>query len=290
MLERERTRAARSSEFTAEVLTSFVRNRLIDEVYLPLVGANLAKQLGAAGENKRTDLMGMLLLVSPPGYGKTTLMEYVASKLGLVFMKVNGPALGHEVTSLDPGRGAERHRAPGGREDQPRLRDGQQRDALPRRHPAHEPGAAPEVHLAVRRPAPHRGRVEGPDAHLRPARQEVLRRDGGQPVHRDGRALPDPGHARQPRRHLQPRRHPRRQGGRSSRSSYIENALTSNAVLAPLATREPGGRPQAHPHGAGRGRPAHGELVARLLGARRSQEIIAVLPAAVPACSRCCSR
>ncbi|HYQ14686.1 MAG TPA: AAA family ATPase, partial [Polyangiaceae bacterium] len=41
-------------------------------------------------------------LVSPPGYGKTTLMEYVASKLGLVFMKVNGPALGTDVHSLDP--------------------------------------------------------------------------------------------------------------------------------------------------------------------------------------------
>ena len=81
------------------MLTSFVRNRLIDEVYLPLVGANLAKQLGAAGENKRTDLMGLLLLVSPPGYGKTTLMEYVASRLGLVFVKVNGPALGHDGAS-----------------------------------------------------------------------------------------------------------------------------------------------------------------------------------------------
>ena len=46
--------------------------------------------------------MGLLLLISPPGYGKTTLMEYVAGLLGLVFMKVNGPALGHEVTSLDP--------------------------------------------------------------------------------------------------------------------------------------------------------------------------------------------
>jgi replication-associated recombination protein RarA len=46
--------------------------------------------------------MGLLLLISPPGYGKTTLMEYVANRLGLVFMKVNGPALGHEVTSLDP--------------------------------------------------------------------------------------------------------------------------------------------------------------------------------------------
>jgi hypothetical protein len=29
-------------------------------------------------------------------------MEYVAARLGLAFVKVNGPALGHEVTSLDP--------------------------------------------------------------------------------------------------------------------------------------------------------------------------------------------
>ncbi|HEY3253702.1 MAG TPA: AAA family ATPase, partial [Polyangiaceae bacterium] len=98
---RERARL-RLDEFAARVLTSFVRNRLIDEVYLPLVGANLAKQLGAAGKAKRTDLMGLLLLVSPPGYGKTTLMEYVASRLGLVFVKVNGPALGTAVVSLDP--------------------------------------------------------------------------------------------------------------------------------------------------------------------------------------------
>jgi hypothetical protein len=40
--------------------------------------------------------------VSPPGYGKTTLMEYIASRLGLVFMKINGPALGEKVTSIDP--------------------------------------------------------------------------------------------------------------------------------------------------------------------------------------------
>ena len=98
---RERARL-RLDEFSPRVLTSFVRNRLIDEVYLPLLGANLAKQLGAAGKTKRTDLMGLLLLVSPPGYGKTTLMEYVASRLGLVFVKVNGPALGTSVVSLDP--------------------------------------------------------------------------------------------------------------------------------------------------------------------------------------------
>ncbi|MBX3184789.1 MAG: DNA repair ATPase [Polyangiaceae bacterium] len=101
LLERERARL-RLDEFKPKVLSSFVRNRLINEVYLPLIGDNFAKQLGAAGDAKRTDLMGMLLLISPPGYGKTTLMEYVASRLGLVFMKVNGPALGHAVHSLDP--------------------------------------------------------------------------------------------------------------------------------------------------------------------------------------------
>jgi ATPase involved in DNA repair/ATPase family associated with various cellular activities (AAA) len=99
--ERERRRL-RIDELKPHVISSFVRNRLIDQVYLPLIGANLAKQLGAAGANKRTDQMGMLLLISPPGYGKTTLMEYVAARLGLAFVKVNGPALGHKVTSLDP--------------------------------------------------------------------------------------------------------------------------------------------------------------------------------------------
>lgn len=101
VLEREKVRL-RLKEFQPRVLTSFVRNRLINEVYLPLVGDNLAKQMGALGDNKRTDLMGMLLLISPPGYGKTTLMEYVANRLGLIFMKINGPSLGHEVTSIDP--------------------------------------------------------------------------------------------------------------------------------------------------------------------------------------------
>ncbi|RZS98914.1 DNA repair ATPase [Aquimarina brevivitae] len=89
-------------EFKPKVLSSFVRNKLIDQVYLPLIGDNMAKQLGSVGDNKRTDRMGMLLLISPPGYGKTTLMEYMANRLGLVFMKINGPAIGHQVTSVDP--------------------------------------------------------------------------------------------------------------------------------------------------------------------------------------------
>lgn len=92
----------RLEEFRPRVLTSFVRNRLIDSVFLPLVGDSLAKQIGVIGEGKRTDLMGMLLLISPPGYGKTTLVEYVANRLGLVFMKINGPAIGDRVISLDP--------------------------------------------------------------------------------------------------------------------------------------------------------------------------------------------
>ena len=98
----EEKEALRLHEFEPRVLSSFVRNQLVDEVYLPIVGDNLAKQIGAAGDAKRTDLMGLLLLISPPGYGKTTLMEYLANRMGLIFMKINGPALGHEVTSLDP--------------------------------------------------------------------------------------------------------------------------------------------------------------------------------------------
>jgi hypothetical protein len=92
----------RLEEFKPRVLTSFVRNQLIDKLYLPLIGDNLAKQMGTVGSNTRTDRMGMLLLISPPGYGKTTLMEYIANRLGIIFMKINGPAIGHQVTSIDP--------------------------------------------------------------------------------------------------------------------------------------------------------------------------------------------
>nr|WP_311195810.1 ATP-binding protein [Antarcticibacterium sp. 1MA-6-2] len=89
-------------ELKPRVLTSFVRNKLIDQVYFPLFGDNLAKQLGTVGDKTRTDRSGMLLLISPPGYGKTTLMEYIADRLGLVFIRINGPAIGHEITSVDP--------------------------------------------------------------------------------------------------------------------------------------------------------------------------------------------
>ncbi len=99
---KEQREKLRLEEFKPRPLSSFVRNRLINESYLPLIGDNLAKQMGTVGENKRTDLMGLLMMISPPGYGKTTLMEYVANRLGLIFMKINCPSLGHDVLSLDP--------------------------------------------------------------------------------------------------------------------------------------------------------------------------------------------
>ncbi|MGH1518475.1 DNA repair ATPase [Chryseobacterium sp. JK1] len=98
----DKKKALKLETFKPQILSSFVRNKLINDVYFPLIGANLAKQLGTAGSEKRTDRMGMLLLVSPPGYGKTTLMEYMAERMGLVFMKINGPSLGYDIISTDP--------------------------------------------------------------------------------------------------------------------------------------------------------------------------------------------
>ena len=101
-LVKARREEIRLDEFKPKVMSSFVRNQLINDVYLPIIGENLAKQIGTVGGDTRTDRSGLLLLVSPPGYGKTTIMEYVSSRLGLTFMKINGPALGHGVVSLDP--------------------------------------------------------------------------------------------------------------------------------------------------------------------------------------------
>lgn len=101
VIEKQRKRL-KLHEFKPSALASFVRNKLINDVYFPIIGTNLAKQIGAAGNNKRSDLMGLLLLISPPGYGKTTLIEYVASKLGMTFVKVNCPSIGHDQLSLDP--------------------------------------------------------------------------------------------------------------------------------------------------------------------------------------------
>ncbi|MFJ5926964.1 DNA repair ATPase [Kitasatospora sp. NPDC092948] len=101
LLDAERVRL-RLDQYRPAPLDGFVRNRLVDEVYLPLLGDSLAKQLGTADPGAGTDRSGLLLLLSPPGYGKTTLVEYLADRLGLLLVKVGGPALGRRVTSLDP--------------------------------------------------------------------------------------------------------------------------------------------------------------------------------------------
>ncbi|MCP5029107.1 MAG: DNA repair ATPase [Actinomycetia bacterium] len=88
-------------EHRPRVMAGFVRNRLIDQALLPLVGANLGRQLGTVNQTELAR-SGLLVMISPPGYGKTTLMSWVADRLGLLMVKVNGPALGQDTTSLDP--------------------------------------------------------------------------------------------------------------------------------------------------------------------------------------------
>ncbi len=98
----EHRRVLRLDKLLPGVPSYFVRNQLLTRVYLPMIGENFARQIGTSGRDTRSDRSGLLLLISPPGYGKTSLIEYVAKRLGMLYVKVDGPALGHDVTSLDP--------------------------------------------------------------------------------------------------------------------------------------------------------------------------------------------
>ncbi len=91
----------RIDDLEPRVPEGFVRNQLIDKVYLPLIGDNLARQIGTVNDTAGAR-SGLLMLLSPPGYGKTTLVEYLADRLGMALVKVSGPGLGHDATSLDP--------------------------------------------------------------------------------------------------------------------------------------------------------------------------------------------
>jgi DNA repair ATPase/dynein-related subfamily AAA family protein len=235
---RERARL-RLDEFAPRVLTSFVRNRLIDEVYLPLVGQNLAKQLGAAGKTKRTDLMGLLLLVSPPGYGKTTLMEYVASRLGLVFVKVNGPSLGTAVISLDP---SEAHNATA-RQEVEKINLALEMGSNVMLYLDDIQHTNPELLQKFISLCDAQRRIEGVwngrsrTYDLRGKRFCVVM--AGNPYTESGARFQIPDM-------LANRADTYNLGdillgkGQAFALSYLENALTSNAVLAPLAAREPG--------------------------------------------------
>ena len=155
--------------------------------------------MGSAGEDKRTDRMGLLLLISPPGYGKTTLMEYVANRLGIVFMKINGPAIGHQVTSLDP---AEAPNA-AAREEVERLNLALEMgdnvmlylDDIQHTHPEF---LQKFISLcdATRK---IEGVLQRQDPNVRLAGSTCRRCDGGQSVYGVRRTIPDPRYAFQPR-------------------------------------------------------------------------------------------
>ncbi len=191
------------ADLKPRTMSAFVRNRLVDEVYLPLIGDNLAKQLGATGDGKRTDQMGLLLLISPPGYGKTTLMEYVADRLGLAFVRVDGPALGHDVTSLDPTQAPNATAAREVEKINLALEMGNNVllyvDDIQHTSPELLQKFIPSATLSA---------ASRSDPHLRLARQALRRLHGRQPVHRIRAALPHPRHARQSRGRVEPGRRP----------------------------------------------------------------------------------
>lgn len=88
-------------ELSARPLARFVWTRLMRRAYLPLIAQALEKQLGSL-DRSGEDQMGLLLLVSPPGYGKTELLKKIASLLGYAFVSVSGTSLSKSTTGLDP--------------------------------------------------------------------------------------------------------------------------------------------------------------------------------------------
>ena len=231
--------ALRIDELRARPLSSFVRNRLVDEAYLPIVGDNLAKQIGTVGEGRRSDLNGLLMMISPPGYGKTTLMEYVASRLGLAFVKVNGPALGHETTSLDPATAPD---APA-RQELEKLNLALEMgdnvmlliDDIQHTHPAFLQKFISLCDATRRIEGVWKGRTRTHD--LRGRRFCVVM--AGNPYTESGESfrVPDMLANRADVYNLGDVLSGREQ---VFELSYIENALSSNATLAPLATRDLG--------------------------------------------------
>ncbi len=96
------TQRLRVEQFHSQPLPTFVCNHLLRAVHLPIIGDNLAKQLGTVNQPPHPEWIPFLLLLSPPGFGKTQLVEYLAWRLGLLLVTVNGSRLGTAVTSLDP--------------------------------------------------------------------------------------------------------------------------------------------------------------------------------------------
>jgi hypothetical protein len=285
MLLDARTPPLRLDEFQPRVLTSFVRNQLIDDVYLPLIGDNLAKQIGAAGDTQTHRSHGPAPPHLPARLRQDHPLEYLASRLGLIFVKINGPALGHAVTSLDP-------------EEAPNAAA---REEIHKLNLALEMGD--NVMLCVddiqhchaeflqkfislcdgqrKIEGVWRGSTRTYD--LRGRKVVVVM--AGNPYTESGR-VSHARHARQPRRYLQPRRHHRRHA-EAFKASYLENAVTSNPVLAPLANKQPEGHPRLHPHR--RDRPARAPTSRPATPPTRSRKSSPSSPNSSPSATSSCA-
>ncbi len=203
----------RLDEYRPRVMSTFVRGRLVDEVYLPLVGDSLARQIGTTGEGRRTDTSGLLLLSSRRrGTARRPSWSTSPSGSGWCWSRSAGPRSG---TASSPSTRPRRRTRPPAR---------RWRRSTSRSRPATTCCSTSTTSSTPRpnswrnssRCAMRRGgwRACGRACRVHTTYGETVRRlHDRQPLHRVGRPVPGPRHARQPGRRLEPRRCPHRQGG-----------------------------------------------------------------------------
>jgi hypothetical protein len=122
-------RRLRFDEYVPKIMSAFVRNRLLDEVYLPLIGDNLAKQLGTAGSPNaptrwafREDLFALSFVKN--ALTSNPILAPLSTRDGSPTCS-NWPSCGGTLTTAQGARWAEvksahvRERALGGGEDDP---------------------------------------------------------------------------------------------------------------------------------------------------------------------------
>jgi hypothetical protein len=185
---------------------------LIDEVYLPLIGDNLAKQIGVAGEAEAdrphgpaaADLAARLRQDHADGIHRQPAGHHLHED-----QRAGRRAPGHLAR---PGRSAQRRRPRGTEKLNLALEMGDNVmiyvDDIQHCHPEFLQKFISLCDAQRKIEGVYKGRTRTYDL-----RGESLRRDGGQPVHRERRTVPDPRHAGQPGRHLQPGRDHRRNAG-----------------------------------------------------------------------------
>ena len=199
-----RREALRLDEFKPKVMSAFVRNRLINDVYLPLIGDNLAKQIGTAGARHADRPLG----AAAAGFAARLWQDDADGICGQ-------PARADVHEDQRPGARARRGLA-GSQPKRPTL---SAREEIEKLNLALEmgdnvmiyvddiqhtqPRVSPEVHQPLRRPAEDRGRVAGQGHEPTTcAARKVAVVMAGNPYTESGDEVQDPGHARQPRRYL----------------------------------------------------------------------------------------